>query len=218
MGYDLEGNELSIEADEILARCFQHEIDHLDGVLFIERLDADDRKLAMKTIREQRLTAADLAAAEGRAGERSGGLQPALKPDPRLPLAPPPTGPPRRLAFLGTPDLAVPPLRALVEAGFDVALVVSRPDKRRGRGAALVPARSRPPPSSWACRSPTGGRRGRAGVDLGVVVAFGRIIQADVLAAVPMVNLHFSLLPRWRGAAPVERAILAGDTVHRRVT
>ncbi len=51
------------------------------------------------------------------------------------------------------------------------------------------------------------------GADLGVVVAFGQIIRPPVLAAVPMVNLHFSLLPRWRGAAPVERAILAGDTV-----
>lgn len=50
-----------------------------------------------------------------------------------------------------------------------------------------------------------------AGVDLGVVVAFGRLIRPHVLAVVPMVNLHFSLLPRWRGAAPVERAILAGD-------
>jgi len=51
------------------------------------------------------------------------------------------------------------------------------------------------------------------GVELGVVVAFGRIIKDDVLAAVPMLNAHFSLLPRWRGAAPVERAILAGDEV-----
>jgi len=50
------------------------------------------------------------------------------------------------------------------------------------------------------------------GVELGVVVAFGRLIKPDVLERVPMVNLHFSLLPRWRGAAPVERAILAGDT------
>jgi peptide deformylase len=63
-GYDLEGNELSIEADEILARCFQHELDHLDGVLYLERLDADDRKVAMRIIREQKLTAADLAEAE----------------------------------------------------------------------------------------------------------------------------------------------------------
>ncbi len=52
-----------------------------------------------------------------------------------------------------------------------------------------------------------------AGADLGVVVAFGRLIKPHVLERVPMVNLHFSLLPRWRGAAPVERAILAGDTI-----
>lgn len=64
VGYDLDGNELSIEADELLARCFQHELDHLDGVLFIERLEADERKAAMRIIREQKLTAADLADAE----------------------------------------------------------------------------------------------------------------------------------------------------------
>jgi peptide deformylase len=64
VGYDLHGNEVSIEADEILARCFQHEIDHLDGVLFIERLEPDEHKAAMKIIREQKLTAADLAEAE----------------------------------------------------------------------------------------------------------------------------------------------------------
>lgn len=64
VGYDLDGNELSIEADELLARCFQHELDHLDGVLFIERLEPDARKAAMRIIREQKLTAADLADAE----------------------------------------------------------------------------------------------------------------------------------------------------------
>jgi peptide deformylase len=74
VGYDLEGNELSIEADELLARAFQHELDHLDGVLFIERLDADDRKAAMKIIREQKLTAADLAAAEVAGAPRRAGF------------------------------------------------------------------------------------------------------------------------------------------------
>jgi peptide deformylase len=74
VGYDLDGNELSVEADELLARCFQHELDHLDGVLFIERLDEDDRKAAMKVIREARLTAADLADAEVGAPSRSGGF------------------------------------------------------------------------------------------------------------------------------------------------
>jgi peptide deformylase len=64
VGYDLDGNELSIEADELLARAFQHELDHLDGVLFIERLEPAEHKAAMKLIREQRLTAADLADAE----------------------------------------------------------------------------------------------------------------------------------------------------------
>jgi len=64
VGYDLDGNEISIEADEILARCFQHELDHLDGVLFVERLDDDSRRAAMRIIREQALSAADLAEAE----------------------------------------------------------------------------------------------------------------------------------------------------------
>ena len=65
-GYDLDGNEVAIEADELLARAFQHEIDHLDGVLFIERLDDDDRRAAMRIIREQKLRAQDLLDAEVR--------------------------------------------------------------------------------------------------------------------------------------------------------
>jgi peptide deformylase len=72
-GYDLDGNEVSIEADELLARAFQHEMDHLDGVLFIERLDEDTRKVAMRIIREQRLTAADLADADMAAPAARGG-------------------------------------------------------------------------------------------------------------------------------------------------
>lgn len=124
----------------------------------------------------------------------------------------PPTHP-ERLAFLGTPDVAVTPLRALVAAGFQVALVVSRADKRRSRGGAPEPS----PVKSAALELglPVTSRVDDvldAGVDLGVVVAFGQLVKPHVLAAVPMVNLHFSLLPRWRGAAPVERAILAGDT------
>ena len=117
-----------------------------------------------------------------------------------------------RLAYLGTPAMAVPPLRALVDAGHDVALCVTRPDRRRGRRAAATPS-----PVSQAAHS-LGIRVTHdladlegAEVELGVVVAYGRIIPAAVLERVPMCNLHFSLLPRWRGAAPLERAILAGD-------
>jgi methionyl-tRNA formyltransferase len=117
-----------------------------------------------------------------------------------------------RLAFLGTPEMAVPPLRALVEAGHDIALCVTRPDRRRGRGSAVTPS----PVKAAALElgltvSHSMEDVAEAGVELAVVVAYGRIIPVSLLERVPMVNLHFSLLPRWRGAAPVERALLAGD-------
>lgn len=91
-------------------------------------------------------------------------------------------------------------------------IVVTQPDRKRGRGGALEPS-----PVKAAAQA-----RGipvtdqvddvmTAGVELGVVVAFGKLVRPHVLDAVAMVNLHFSLLPRWRGAAPVERALLAGD-------
>lgn len=118
-----------------------------------------------------------------------------------------------RLAYLGTPEAAVPPLRALVDAGHDVRIVVTRPDKRRGRGATLLPSPVKA--AAVDLGLPVTEKVDdvlTAGVALGVVVAFGRIIKPHVLEQVPMVNVHFSLLPRWRGAAPVERAILAGDT------
>jgi methionyl-tRNA formyltransferase len=119
---------------------------------------------------------------------------------------------PRRLAFLGTPAAAVAPFEALLDAGFDVPIVVSRADAKRGRGGALQPS---PVKAAALARGVPVTERIEdvldAEVDLGVVVAYGRIIRPVVLDVVPMVNLHFSLLPRWRGAAPVERAILAGD-------
>lgn len=119
----------------------------------------------------------------------------------------------RRVVFLGTPEMAVPPLRALVEAGHEVVLVITRTDKRRGRGSDLSPSPVKA--AALELGLPVSHELADAascGAELGVVVAYGRIIPAAVLAAVPMVNLHFSLLPRWRGAAPVERALLAGDT------
>ena len=119
---------------------------------------------------------------------------------------------PRRLVYLGTPEVAVPPLRALHEAGFDLALVVTRADKRRGRGGELVPSPVKA--AALELGLPVSEQVDdvlAVGADLGVVVAFGRLIKPHVLDGLAMVNLHFSLLPAWRGAAPVERAILAGD-------
>lgn len=119
---------------------------------------------------------------------------------------------PRRIVYLGTPQMAVAPLDALVAAGLEVVLVVTGADKRRGRGGATSPT----PVKEAAERlgipvSHELDDVATCGADLGVVVAYGRLVPASLLAQVPMINLHFSLLPRWRGAAPVERAILAGD-------
>ena len=119
----------------------------------------------------------------------------------------------RPLVFLGTPEISVPPLRALHDAGFTIELVVTNPDRRRGRGSATSPSPVKE--AAIELGLPVTHEVDdvlATGAELGVVVAFGRIIRPHVLAAVPMVNLHFSRLPRWRGAAPVERAILAGDT------
>ncbi|MCY3861322.1 MAG: methionyl-tRNA formyltransferase [bacterium] len=118
----------------------------------------------------------------------------------------------RRLVYLGTPEESVPFLEALDGAGFDVALAVTRPDKRRGRRADPTPS----PVKAAALNldipvSSDVDDVLDADADLGVVVAFGQIIKPHVLDRLAMVNVHFSLLPRWRGAAPVERAILAGD-------
>ena len=127
----------------------------------------------------------------------------------------PPTRP-RQIIFFGTPDVAVGPLRSLVAAGLSVALVVTGEDKRRGRGSDVSPSPVKAVATElgipvshqvsdaieFAKQQPE---------TLGVVVAFGHIFSADALAILPMINIHYSLLPRWRGAAPVERAILEGD-------
>lgn len=117
-----------------------------------------------------------------------------------------------KLVFLGTPAAAVPSLEALVMAGHDVVTVVTRPDRRRGRGSELLPS----PVKEAALRLhlPVVHRvrdLDDLEADYGIVVAYGAMIPQRVLDRIPMLNVHFSLLPRWRGAAPVERAVLAGD-------
>ena len=129
-----------------------------------------------------------------------------------------------RLAFLGTPQFAVPSLAALIEAGHEIAAVYSRPPKPRGRGQALQPS----PVHAFAeargveVRTPASMKDAaevdafRAlDLDAAIVVAFGQILTREVLAAPRLgcFNLHASLLPRWRGAAPIQRAIMAGDHI-----
>ena len=126
-----------------------------------------------------------------------------------------------RLVFLGTPVDAVAPLRALAQAGHEVALVLTQPDRRRSRGGSADPSPVKQAATELGLPVLTPGRAREAiedvaatGAQVGVVVGFGQLLPPAFLETLPygFVNLHYSLLPRWRGAAPVERAILAGDT------
>lgn len=128
-----------------------------------------------------------------------------------------------RIAFLGTPEVAVPPLRALAaDERVEVEVVVTNPDRPRGR------SRTPQPPAVKLAAQELGldvwqPRRPREvldelralALDATAVVAYGALLPRDVLDAVQhgFVNLHYSLLPRWRGAAPVQHAIAAGDEV-----
>lgn len=128
-----------------------------------------------------------------------------------------------RLVFLGTPDFALPSLEALASSSHEVALVITQPDRPKGRGKKLVA-----PPVKVLARklglevaqppsvSSSGGRQliAASAADAGVVCAYGEIISGEVLALAPrgFFNVHASLLPKFRGAAPVQHAILAGES------
>jgi len=127
-----------------------------------------------------------------------------------------------RLVFMGTPDFAVATLKALVAAGHDIARVYCQPQRQKGRGLALTPS----PVQVFAERrglavatplSLKGEAEAEAfaslGADAAIVVAYGLLLPKRVLAAPRLgcFNVHASLLPRWRGAAPIQRAIMAGD-------
>jgi len=118
-----------------------------------------------------------------------------------------------RVAYIGTPAIAVYPLLKLVEEGYDIPLVVTGPDKRRGRGSSTSPSDVKREAERLGLNvSSNIDDLVSIDVDLAIVVAFGQLIPKHILDHVQMINIHFSLLPRWRGAAPLERAILAGDT------
>jgi methionyl-tRNA formyltransferase len=129
-----------------------------------------------------------------------------------------------RIAFLGTPDFAVPALAELVAAGHEIVTVYAQPPAPRGRGHDVRPS----PVQVFAerlglpVRTPASMRDPEAiaafqalDLDAAVVVAYGQILPAAVLDAPRLgsFNLHASLLPRWRGAAPIQRAVMAGDSV-----
>jgi len=129
---------------------------------------------------------------------------------------------PLRLVFMGTPDFAVPTLCEIAGRGHEVVAVYTRAPKPKGRGMELAPSPVErearrfglPVLTPKTLRTSQAEAEFRAlGADCAVVVAYGLILPKPILEAVPLgaFNLHASLLPRWRGAAPINRAIMAGD-------
>jgi methionyl-tRNA formyltransferase len=128
-----------------------------------------------------------------------------------------------RIIFMGTPDFAVPALRAVLDAGHEIAAVYTQPPRAAGRGLDLrkSPVQEAAEAAGLAVLTPQNlngreeqGRFGALQADAAVVVAYGLILPKPILAGTchGAFNLHASLLPRWRGAAPINRAIMAGDT------
>ena len=191
---DEHGDELVIEATGLEARVIQHEIDHLDG-------DPDPRPHEPRAAQ-----GGDARAARGRAGRRERGVV-------------------TRTVFLGTSTFAAAVLDRLAASPHRPQLVVTRPDRPAGRGRKLSA-----PPVADAARAlglalaqpeSVNADDARAEIaaadpELIVVCAFGALIREPLLSDFEMINVHPSLLPRWRGAAPVERAMIAGDERDRR--
>jgi methionyl-tRNA formyltransferase len=134
------------------------------------------------------------------------------------------TGSAPRIAYFGTPEFAVPTLRRLIDARHRVVAVVSQPDRPRGRGHQLAPTPTKTVALEHGIEvlQPERirdeqflERLAALSPDLGVVAAYGKLLPEALLRIPPLglINVHASLLPRWRGAAPVHRAVIAGDEV-----
>ena len=192
---DEHGDEQLIEASGLEARVLQHEMDHLDGVLILDRTSRDQRKQAMRALREVGTGSPPLSR------RRLGSV---------------------RTVYLGTSSFAATVLEALAASEHRPALVVTRPDAPRGRGRRLLP-----PPVAEKARElgleliqperlhdeDVLARIAAAEPEALAVCAYGALIREPLLSAYEILNVHPSLLPRWRGAAPIERAIMAGDEV-----
>ena len=174
---DVTGAPVRLELEGLDARVVQHELDHLDGVLILERTTPEARREAMATLRPQ--------------------------PDPRV-----------RLGFAASAPFGADVLERLAR-NHEIAFVLTQPDAAAGRGRGLRPAPAKLKamqlglPVVESLDDPLD-------AETIVLVAYGRLIPSALLERHLWLNVHPSLLPRWRGAAPVERAIMAGDDGDRR--
>ena len=190
--YDEEMNEYVIEGEELLARAICHELAHLDGHLYTELVEgelvdteAEEDNKKNKKVDEEYM----------------------------------------RVVFMGTPGFAVGTLKALLEAGHDVAAVVTQPDKPKGRGKELLmtPVKAEAVKHDIPVFQPERVRKNeefleelkKLAPDVIVVVAFGQLLPVSVLTLPKYgcVNVHASLLPMYRGAAPLQWVIINGEKV-----
>ncbi|MDI3316419.1 MAG: methionyl-tRNA formyltransferase [Bacillota bacterium] len=176
-GLDRQGRRIWVDADDFKARAFQHELDHLEGVLYVDKAQ-------------------------------------------RLVRLPPETA--YRLVFMGTPEFGVTVLRRLARHGFKLAGVVTQPDRPRARGQAVLPSPVKRQALEYGLpllepenpREPGFLERLRElRPDVIVTAAYGFVLPPEVLAVPKLValNIHPSLLPRYRGPAPIQRALMAGE-------
>jgi methionyl-tRNA formyltransferase len=175
--FDQHGAEFERGGGGLLAQIFQHEVDHLDGILFI------DKATEIRSSRRRK----------------------------------------DKFAFFGTPYVARDTLATLVKAGYTPTVVVTSPDRPKGRGLELLPCETK----AWALEagipvlSPetldeaATAEIAEFGCSYAIVVAYGKILPTPLIDSFPkgMLNVHYSLLPKYRGASPVEGALLNGDTV-----
>lgn len=178
----LDGSHLQRGAGGLMAQIFEHEIDHLNGILFIDH--------AKRLIR--------LPAQAGIPGAK-------------IPFA-----------FFGTPKVASETLAALMENGFIPSVVVTSPDAPKGRGLALAPSEVKtlalsfgiPVVTPEKLDAQTLAALASLGCQYAVCVAYGKIFPEELIVSFPkgVLNVHYSLLPKYRGATPLETALLSGDT------
>ena len=178
-----EMEEIELEGEELLARAFCHELDHLDGKMYVELAEGGIHDVEPYGEEEQ-----------------------------------------MKVIFFGTPDFSVGTLEALVEAGHDVVLAVTQPDKPKGRGGKMqfTPVKEAAMAHGIPVFQPKKVREAscieelrKYNADIMVVIAFGQILPKEILEMTPYgcVNVHASLLPKYRGAAPIQWAVIDGEKV-----
>lgn len=183
---DEDMNEVEYEGEGLLARAFCHEIDHLDGHMYTELVEGELHQVSYD---------------EDESDNQM------------------------KIVFMGTPDFAVPSLHALTEAGYAVAAVVTQPDKPKGRGKTLLPTpvKEEAVMHDIPVYQPEKVRNNpefleilkEINPEIIVVAAYGQIIPKEILELPKFgcINIHASLLPKYRGAAPIQQAVIDGEKV-----